>query len=152
MLPEFGYNLSDRWALGIQLGLINAEANAGTSASAWSQTFSVAPFARYTLLKWKAFSVFADGGIDFSDLTGDTNFEDGTTEDVHLTTVGLFVNPGFSLRLTDRFSLIGRTNLFTLSHAKTKASFGNAESSVWTTSLNSPFNLDDIEIGFTFNF
>jgi hypothetical protein len=145
VLPELGYNFSDRWALGLQFGLNQAELNTGNS-SADFQEFSVAPFVRYTFLKWKAFNVFADGRIGFSDFTGDTDFEDNVREDSHLSSVGLFVNPGFSLRLSDHFSLIGRTNLFSAVHNWNDQTVG------WAVGLNSPFNLDNFTLGFTFNF
>jgi opacity protein-like surface antigen len=144
--PELGYNLSDRWALGIQFGLSQADLTTTDHSYADFQRFSVAPFARYTFLKWKAFSVFADGGIGFSDFTGDTDFGDNVSENAHLSSFGLSVNPGFALRLTDRFSLIGRTNLFSAAHS------WNDHIADWNVGLNSPFNLDDIEIGVTFKF
>lgn len=149
--PEVGYKLSERWAAGMQFRFGKGKMDAGNSHSD-VQTFGIAPVARYTLLRWKALTIFTKGIIGFWETTGDTDFEDLVNEDISLTTVGLFVNPGFSLSLTDRIALAGSTNLFTCSYAKTKNSFDSGESSTWTTNFNSPFNLDGIELGFVFKF
>lgn len=73
--PEFGYNLSDRWGVGIEVGLTNANTrNTYTTilpgvndlVSSWSshvRTWSVAPFARYTFARWRALRLYADGGV-----------------------------------------------------------------------------------------
>ena len=152
-LPELGYNLSDRWAVGIQFGLNQADLNTDNS-STWFQQFSVAPFARYTFWSYKSFSLFADGGINFSDLTGDVDLVANKAGDTHLTTFGVFINPGFAVRLTDRFSLIGRTDLFsadcTFIPISTEVNQGTWKT--WSASLNSPFKLDNVELGFVFKF
>jgi hypothetical protein len=150
ILPEVGYNFSDRWAVGLQFGLNQAEIENDITVNDF-QTFSIAPFARYTFLRWKAFSVFANGGIAFSDLTGDTDFEDGVNEDAGLTTVGLFVNPGFSVRLSDRFSLTGSVNVFSAGYARSDLSPTN-ETKTWSANLNSPFNVDNFTLGFHVTF
>ncbi len=144
--PDFGYRFSDRWGVGLSLGLSNAEANVGTAASAWSQAFSVAPFARYVYLKWKAVTLFTDGGISFTDFTGDVDLVPVKAGDRHITSAGLFINPGFSIRLTDRFSLVGSTNLFSAEHA------WDGQTAIWSAGLNSPFNLNDFNLGLNVSF
>ena len=143
--PKFGYFFSDRWGVGISLGLSRGEFEIGNTFADF-QEFSVAPFARYIFLRWKALTLFVDGGIDFSDFTGDTDFEDDVVEDARLSSFGFFVKPGFSVRLTDRFSLVGNTNFFSADHA------WNDQTASWSAGLNSPFNLDNFTLGFSFKF
>jgi hypothetical protein len=143
--PNLGYFFSDSWALGIRFGLNQGELNTSNMFADF-QEFSVAPFARHIFLRWKAFSIFVDGGLSFSDFTGDTDFEDNAWEEAHLSSFGLFVNPGFSLRLTERFSLVGSTNLFSAAHS------WNDQTASWAANLNSPFNLDNFTLGFSFRF
>ncbi|MDR2883058.1 MAG: porin family protein [Alistipes sp.] len=152
ILPEFGYNLSERWAVGLRFGLNQAELDTGITISDF-QEFSIAPFARYTLLTWKALSVFADGGIAYSDFTGDTDFEDNNTaEDTHLSSAGIFVNPGFSLRLSGRFALTGSVNLFHADYTQHSLTAKGDKTKTYSASLNSPFNFDSIQLGFNFRF
>lgn len=147
ILPEFGYNFNERWAVGIRLGLQNADV--ATEVNYFDvQTFSAAPFARYTFLNWKALRVFVDGGIGFSDSTGDIS----SNADLHNTTFGLFVDPGFSLRLSDRFALIGSTNLFSATYNAQSIGAQGDKTKTYAASLDSPFNFDNIELGFSFKF
>ncbi len=143
--PNLGYFFSDRWAVGLRFGLNHGELDAGNTVSDF-QEFSVAPFARHIFLRWKAFSVFVDGGIAFSDFNGDTDFQDGVWEEMRLSSVGLFVKPGFSLRLSDSFSLVGNTAFFNVDHA------WNDQVASWSANLSSPFGLDNFTLGFSFRF
>jgi hypothetical protein len=151
LLPEFGYNLSDRWAVGIRFGLNQADLNTDNTTTDF-QEFSVAPFARYTLLNWKAFSIFADGGIGYSDYTGDMYANNGRLGDEHISEVGLFINPGFSLCLSNRFALIGRMNLFAVDYTQSSLGADGDKTKTFTANLNTPFNLDNFTLGFTFKF
>ena len=144
--PNFGYFFSDRWAVGIRFGLEQGELeNDDTFAD--FQELSVAPFARYVFLRWKALTLFVDGGIDFSDFTGDIDSEGIVREEEeHLSSCGLFVKPGFSIRLTDCFSLVGNTGFFSADHT------WSDQTANWSAGLNSPFKLDNFTLGFSFKF
>lgn len=61
IIPEIGYVLSDKWAIGTTIGY-DYTYNKGVKDNA----VEVAPYARYTAVKFGAVSIFLDGGFGFS--------------------------------------------------------------------------------------
>ncbi len=145
--PNLGYFFSDHWAVGIRFGLEHSKLKTGNTTDI--QRFSVAPFARYVFMRWKALTLFVDGGVDFSDVT---DSEDGVVEDARLSSFGFFVKPGFSVRLTDRFSLVGNTNFFSANYAQSSIGPRGDKTKTFAAGLNSPLNLDNFTLGFSFKF
>lgn len=60
LAPEVGYNLSDKWAIGMAINYTYAKQ--GSSANA----IGVAPYARYTVAKAGNFSFYIDGEFQFA--------------------------------------------------------------------------------------
>lgn len=149
IMPEFGYTISDRWAVGIQGGFEQTKLK-GVSSPDNTRTYSISPFARYTFLKWRAFSVFADGGLTWSDTDRETG-SSGDYFNVKTRYGGIFVSPGFSVRLSRRLSLTGSTNIFNAGYGKTSASSDNVTEK-YSVELNSPFNLGNFSVGFNICF
>ncbi len=155
VLPEFGYKFNDRWAAGIQLGFAQAKIDATSSSYGSMQTFTVAPFARYTWFNWRALSLFADGGIGFSSADGALSADGSKIDYGRVINCGLFVNPGFSVRLGRRVALVGRTNvnLFTVGYAEAEMYTADGDDTdIWHFSLNHEFNLKNIFDSLTFGF
>ena len=92
--PEVGYHLSDKWAIGINIGY-EYNYTKGTKAN----TVEVSPYARYTVVTWGSVNLFLDGGFGFS-----------TTKikDVDDSSNGweIGIKPGLSVDLTDKLSFI----------------------------------------------
>ncbi len=138
----------------IRLGM--AQTNIDDTGSI--QTFTVAPFARYTFLDWRALSLFADGGIDFSSADGMLSADGSSIMDGRVISCGLFVNPGFSVRLCKQVSLVGRTNmnLFTAGYSEAEMYSDDSDTDTWTLALNPEFSLkrfvDSITLGFVVTF
>ena len=59
--PEIGYNLTDTWAVGMQLGLKSTKAGDADALT----SFYVKPYARYTFAKVDKVSFFVDGGVGY---------------------------------------------------------------------------------------
>ena len=60
--PEFGYNFSERWAVGATLGFAhNSKETVG-----FKNAFSFAPYVRYSYYENKVVRLFLDGGIGIS--------------------------------------------------------------------------------------
>ena len=159
VLPEFGYKFNDRWAAGIQLGFAQAKINAPSSSYGSMQTFSVAPFARYTWFNWRALSLFADGGIDFSSADGRVSADGSKIDYANVLNCGLFVNPGFSVRVYKNIALEGRTNLnlFTAGYSEADVHTANGgDTDIWHFSLNPEFSpkslVNSITLGLVFEF
>lgn len=102
IIPEIGYNLSDKWALGMEIGYYHAE-DGIFNGEIMPETnfFSVAPYARFIYYENGIVRLFLDGGFGFGtykikDLGDSENgFEIG-------------IKPGIAVKLNDRFSLISK--------------------------------------------
>lgn len=170
--PELGYAFSDRWAAGIRITVGQSKSDqrsAYSTGSVSANSLGFAPFARYTVLNWKAFRVFIDGGLSYirneTDQTSRSWSDDqggGMVEyfnNENTDRYGIFIDPGFSLRLTPRIALTGRLNLFNADYQKSDddrkdipSGFRQSKIESYSANLNSPFSLENFTVGFNFLF
>lgn len=95
LMPEIGYELSESWALGTVIGYAyNKLGDVKTN------TFTIAPYARYTFLKSNVVGLFVDGGFGFS--TSKVKGSDA------LNSWNIGLKPGLSIRLSDNFMLVAK--------------------------------------------
>ena len=99
LLPEIGYNLNDKWAIGTVFGYENNKWSGVEGLSESAFTFS--PYARYTFLKTGKVNFFLDGGIGFT-----------TASDADWTEVTIGVKPGLAVNLTDKLSFVSHLGFF----------------------------------------
>lgn len=136
IVPEFGYILSDRFALGIALGYDHAEyvSSYHSAENAFSDYvdyvvdkngFVVNPFVRYTILKGSIGGLFVDGGINYKyyKIQYHNNHEDSSEYEMGF-------RPGVAVVLSSRLSLIGRFG------------FLGYSSSRYETDVTSGFNIN----------
>ncbi len=170
--PEFGYAFSDRWAAGMQLhiGWSNepnsqyADSYSVSSSDSKTNSWGLSPFVRYTALKRKAFGVFIDGGLSYYRAKNNTTaiydeerYSNGSSNNDRY---GIFVNPGFSLRLSPCILLTASMSFFSLNYTKTSNNIEyisslhsvHSDNNGFTSVLNSPFNLDNFSVGLNFSF
>lgn len=91
--PEIGYNLSEAWALGIQVGYAYNKTDESKI-----NAVGVTPYARYSYLTAGPVKLFLDGGFEFETLKvkgGDS---------YNAWNVG--IKPGVSIALNQKFSLV----------------------------------------------
>jgi hypothetical protein len=109
ILPELGYNLNDKWAvgavLGYQKGFPYEGQNLGQGDFTQSQfskaeVFTIAPYARYTAFDWDQVKLFIDGGISFGSIK-----DSGTT-------FSLGFRPGLAINLTEQVSFVTHLGFF----------------------------------------
>ena len=74
LLPEIGYQFSEDWAVGVQVGYASdkvmgvgyvGDLSQWVAVGPSESAFIFAPYARYTALKYKCVNLFFDGGIGF---------------------------------------------------------------------------------------
>jgi hypothetical protein len=94
IIPEVGYKLSDKWAIGTTLGYEYLYAQ-GEKVNA----MQVAPYARYTALSFGNVNIFFDGGFGFK-----TYKEDETDDSFNSWEVG--IKPGLSIALNSKLNFI----------------------------------------------
>jgi len=121
VLPEIGYNLNDKWAIGAYLGfgkgacdLQNDAFNNGTQ-----EYFTIQPYARYTFVKSQYVNVFMDGGLGYTHYNDVANmFSVGLRP-------GVAVNLGAKLSFVTHFGFLGYHNLDPdMDGAKSSSAFG----------------------------
>lgn len=129
--PDFGYELSKKWAVGGQLVL---DVSGGDGAS--STAFAIAPYARFSYYENKMVRLFLDMGFGVSvnkvtHRDSEAGFELG-------------VKPGLAVKLNNNFSFI------------TKVGFAGFRQDYRGNSVNNGFGVmaetEDISIGIEYSF
>lgn len=95
IVPEVGYNLNEKFAVGATLGYTYTGITNGTHKNKWE----IAPYLRYTYVKAGNFSAFVDGGINYA--TTHTKGLKKNTNDF-----GFSVNPGIAYAVSDKVTLV----------------------------------------------
>ena len=104
--PEVGYNLDDKWAVGIGLGF-----DYGKQGDVKNTSFEIAPYARWTFARWNKVSLFLEGGLSYSfDKVKKEYEDDGETisKEEKKSYFKIGVKPGLRVDLTDHFALMTR--------------------------------------------
>lgn len=90
LVPEIGYNINDKWAVGIAFGWQGA--NKGGEKAAF-----VNPYARYTFLHTKFIDLFVDGGLGYE-------HQYGGEKDTDIFAIGF--KPGLAVNLNEKLSFV----------------------------------------------
>lgn len=104
--PEVGYNLSDDLSVGIGLGYAY-----GKQGDRKTTSFEIAPYARWTFVRWSKVSLFLEGGLSYSFDKEKVEEEHGNVTVSEETKTGSFkigVRPGLRVDLTDHIALMTR--------------------------------------------
>lgn len=133
VLPEVGYNLTDNFAVGAQLGVQYRKANGEEKT-----VFQVNPYARYTYYKYERVNLFVDGGVDLG-----IGRADGKTAVQY----GIGLRPGVSFNINDKFSLVAHVGFVGYQGGNNAAKHNGAPEN-W--GIN--FNTNNIMFGFYYNF
>ena len=110
LTPEVGYNLSDNLAVGIGLGI-----NYGKQGDTKNTGFEIAPYARWTFVKWNKVSLFLEGGLAYGFDKTKSEHESGNQTISTETKNAYFkigVKPGLRVDLTDHVALMTRVGWF----------------------------------------
>ena len=100
--PEFGYKFNKWIALGATLGATYTEpGDVGDDIT----LFELSPYLRTTFVRLKAIDFFVDAAFSYQHAKNH-----GT--DLSVDGWGLGINPGFSVNVSDRWKLLGRTTIF----------------------------------------
>lgn len=101
LVPEVGYELSDKWAIGLNVGYVYNYDNGVKANGA-----VVAPYARFTAAQWGPVRLFLDGGFGFN--TYKTKYDVGnktvTSDAYNAWEVG--IKPGVAVALAKNVEFI----------------------------------------------
>lgn len=121
--PEFGYILTDKFALGISVGYDHNEHNSYYSIDGDTKEyvvkrdgFTINPFVRYTFLKGNIGGLFVDGGVKYGHYKTRYIQSDDKENDFE---IGF--RPGVALVLSSKLSLVGRFGFLGYSQQKREA-------------------------------
>lgn len=133
VLPELGYNMTDNFAVGAQVGVQYRK-----SGGEEKTVFQVNPYARYTYYKFERVNLFVDGGVDLG-----IGRADGSTAVQY----GIGFRPGVSFNINDKFSLVAHVGFLGYQGGNRPAKRNGAPEN-WGLNLNS----NNIMFGFYYNF
>jgi len=108
ILPEIGYNINDKFAVGAIIGyekgsasLLNIDSNSSV------EVFEFSPYARYTFMRSKYVNLFVDMGVDI--VSGSIEYPDLYYQNEYdITAYSIGVKPGIAVNLNEHFSLVGK--------------------------------------------
>lgn len=143
--PEIGYNLDENWAVGISVGYstsniaLNNDGSFAGKLDKNQNTFSIAPYARYTFVKLDKVNFFCDGVVNYIS-TGNS--------DSKVNAFGIGVQPGVAVNLNDNVSFVAK--LGEIGYSSAKGDWDGAKAvNVFDFSLSS---LAALNFGLYFNF
>ena len=154
--PEFGYQLDDKFGVGIVLGYqSNKTKHEGTinnvaySTDVKGSSFSIKPYLRYQCFTAGKFNVFVDGGLNFKTTSAD-NMKSAMD-------FGLFVSPGIAYSVNEKWSIVAHLNdMFNLGYHKDAVADVDGAPDA-PTSFNASlaaggFNVGSLTFGVYYNF
>ncbi|MCI9286054.1 MAG: porin family protein [Muribaculaceae bacterium] len=133
VMPELGYNLTDKFALGAIFGVDYRK-----TGDSKLTTFNINPYARATYFQTDLISLFVDGGVGFG--IGRANGHTAVTYQIGF-------RPGVSLNLSDRFSLVAHVGFLGYQSGNRPAKRNGAPEN-WGLDLNS----NNLLFGFYYHF
>ncbi len=129
--PELGYNLNEKWAVGMKIGYAYNKVD-----DAKSNEFVVNPYARYTFVKLDKVNFFVDGGFEYNYVKVEDDSANG---------FGISFKPGVAVNLNEKVSFVAHVGNFGWASAKAK----NAKS---VQSVDLGLNLTSVDFGLYYNF
>ncbi len=137
LLPEIGYNLNEKWAVGTVIGYGEARVKAKGASADKVKKFQVAPYARYTFVKWEKVNLFVDGTV---------GYQHENYGGVKTNTFGIGFKPGVAVNLNDRLSFVAHVGFLGYENEKVK---GDDKS---TNSFGLNLNGNNLTFGMYYNF
>lgn len=161
--PDFGWFFGERWAVGFRssVGFGSSASSRGDKTSSFS--LGIEPYARYRMLDFHRFGLWAEAGPTFRYQRTRGQYPDaesGSAEQrkSHLSMYGVQLLPVLTYQLSQRISLESRLDLFSffLTGVHSFGSDGSIQDSysygLKATTQDVMDTLDDISIGFIYRF
>lgn len=136
ILPEVGYNLNDKWAVGTVIGYGETRAKV-SGVREKVKTFQVNPYVRYTFVKFDKVNLFVDGSVGYQH----ENFAGTKTN-----TFGIGLKPGLAVNLNDKLSFVAHVGFLGYENEKVK---GDDKS---TNTFGFDLNGNNVDFGLYYNF
>ncbi|MCM1449890.1 MAG: porin family protein [Clostridiales bacterium] len=135
--PEIGYNYSDEWAFGTEIGYQHTY-NDGLKVN----IFAIAPYARYNYFRYEKVKLFVDGGFGLG--FGKAKVDDHSSDTATLFEIGL--KPGVAFDVTDKFGLVAHFGFLGYRGGN------DAGKDIRPETIGFDFSTLDLSLGFYVNF
>lgn len=142
--PSVGYFVSPNIAVGAKVGYTNAK-NENGSVEVTTDVFTAGLFARHYWMPASKFSIFAELGADYRNITSDNNLPNSAKEKAN--GFGLQLAPGMNYFLNNNFALEAKVGV--LGYSSDKPDYAGADA---TDNFNVGLNLNDITLGLVYKF
>lgn len=138
ILPEIGYTMNEKWAVGTVIGWEHRHETGTTN-----NMFRIEPYARYTFLSISKVNFFCDGAVGIG--LGKTK-ENGESGDTAVNwTIGF--RPGISLTLNEHCSLVAHVGFLGYQGANDAA-----KAAEYTDAWGLKLNNNNLSFGFYYSF
>jgi len=109
IVPEVGYNINDKWAVGVDLefGMANELVSIKDGANATGTDFGLGAYARYTFAQSGPVSFFVDGGLSY--ISTNYNISQGVKYDESGSVFNIGLRPGLAFKASDKVSFVATT-------------------------------------------
>ncbi|HEX8061236.1 MAG TPA: outer membrane beta-barrel protein [Cyclobacteriaceae bacterium] len=100
----YGYLLAGKWAVGLSFNASGNKALYNNNTRDQSMGYGISPYVRRYFSIAEKFYVYLDGGLGYTQ-TKSTFKVPGNTTDTHIKAASVFITPGVTYFLSDRFAL-----------------------------------------------
>ncbi len=145
LMPEVGYNLSSKWAVGVSLGyshgyaafggidfndvksmantVVSTAADVANDGVAKLNSFRLAPYVRYTFWQTNRLKFFVDGSVGYIHVgvSGDA-VEERFGAKPAINVIELNIRPGLSFDITKHFTVLAKVGSLGFVHGREKES------------------------------
>ena len=176
ILPEVGYKLNDKWAVGIQVGYSQGISAFGTFdvndfrslaknvgsaafdvlsssdlADVKLNSFRVAPYVRYPFLKAGNFDFFLEGGVAYTNIKAKNVSEliSQIPDDPTINAFEIAVRPGITFNINQNAQVVAKIGALGYQNAKLDMGMGSKPS---INRFGREVDGDDLSLGFNYQF
>lgn len=141
IIPEIGYNLNSKWAVGTTIGIDHKH---WCGAEKSNTMFEFYPYSRYTFYRSSANKVqlFCDGTVGIGVGTTSQYGVDNTA-----VTWGIGLKPGVAFNVTEHFSVVAHVGFFGYEGANK-----HAKAAGYHDQGGLKFDTNNLQLGFYYNF
>lgn len=132
IMPEIGYNLDEKLAVGVTLGFTSDKDGDADAVT----TFEIAPYVRYTFAKLDMVNFFVDGELSYA-----------TKKDTY-NKFGIHIKPGVAVNVNDKVSFVAKLGTDGLGWTNTNDKIHDYKTNKFGLDLSTL----DLEFGMYYNF